>query len=319
MGQIVAVVVIWVLSVANYFGVVVGKNIQNVLTILKIGALAGLVIFGFSMAHTSQFEFTIIPEGMTILQIALGFGLALVAVSWAFDGWNNVTMVASEIRNPARNLPMSLILLTLIATVFYLLINFIYLDALPMDEITGVVSIAEKATSAIFGGSTAALISAIVVVSTLGSINGSIIVGPRVYYAMARDGYFFKGLSRVSPRFRTPGIAILFQAIWCSFLTISGTFDQLITFVMFIAIVFWIMAAAAVFTLRKKKPDLPRPYKTWGYPWIPAIFIVASSGILLATLIERPVESLAGIGLTALGVPVYMLWSRRKRQSLDLS
>jgi len=191
------------------------------------------------------------------------------------------------------------------------LVNYVYLYALPMQETIGVVRIAEKATGALFGSSSGALISALVLVSVFGSLNGSILVGPRVYYAMAKDGLFFRQVAHIHPRFRTPGISILIQAIWASMLTLLGTFEQIFTFTMFIAIAFWIAATASVFTLRKKRPDLPRPYKTWGYPIVPAIFIVASCGILLNTLMEKPVEAVAGLLLTALGIPAYLYWKRR--------
>ncbi len=138
-------------------------------------------------------------------------------------------------------------------------------------------------------------------------------VGPRVYYAMAKDGLFFRRVARVHPRFRTPGFSILIQAVWASLLTLLGTFEQIFTFAMFIAIAFWIAATAAVFTLRKKRPDLPRPYKTWGYPLVPALFIISSTGILINTLIEKPVEAMAGILLTALGIPAYFYWKRSLR------
>ena len=157
------------------------------------------------------------------------------------------------------------------------------------------------------------MISGLVIVSVFGALNGSILVGPRVYYAMAKDGLFFRKVAHVHPRFRTPGFSILIQAIWASLLTLLGTFEQLFTFTMFIGILFWIVATASVFTLRKKRPDLPRPYKTWGYPVVPAIFIIASTGILLNTLMEKPVEALAGLLLTALGIPAYYYWKRRSK------
>jgi APA family basic amino acid/polyamine antiporter len=243
----------------------------------------------------------------------MGFGVALVAVIWAFDGWNNVNFVAGEIRDPRRNLPLALILGTLLITVLYVLINIVYFYALPIGEMTGEVRIAEKATSALLGTSTGALVSAAVMVSVFGSLNGSILTGPRVYYAMARDGLFFRRVDRVHPRFRTPGFAIAIQAVWASLLTLIGTFEQIFTFAMFMAILFWIAAAAAVFTLRHKRPDLPRPYKVWGYPVVPVLFILASSGILLNTLIEKPVEALAGIALTLAGIPVYFFWKNKDR------
>lgn len=312
-GQLVGVAVILFLSLFNFIGVVFGKFIQNIFTVLKLGTLAAIIILGFSLGGGTPPALTLNPGGLSFGQLIIGFGVSLVAVIWAFDGWNNVNFVAGEIKKPQRNLPLALIIGTLGITLLYVLTNYIYLSALPMGEIKGVVRIAEKAITTLFGGSTGPLISAAIIVSIFGAINGSILTGPRVYYAMAKDGLFFRKASLVHPRFRTPGFAILIQAIWASILTLAGTFEQIFTFAMFMAIIFWIAATMSVFTLRKKFPDLPRPYKTWGYPVVPAIFIIASSGILLNTLIEKPVEALAGILFTALGIPVYYYWKRKSR------
>ncbi|UCE20982.1 MAG: amino acid permease [Candidatus Aminicenantes bacterium] len=314
-GQLVGVAVIILLSVFNFVGVGLGKFIQNTFTVLKIGIIVAIIGLGFIIGEGTAVNLSLKPESMSFGQIIIGFGVALVAVTWAFDGWNNVNFVAGEIKKPNRNLPLALIIGTLGITVLYLLTNYVYLYALPVSEVKGVVRIAEKATSALFGSSTGALISAAVIISTFGSLNGSILTGPRVYYAMAKDKLFFQRVSQVHPRFRTPGFAILIQAFWASLLTLVGTFEQIFTFAMFMAIVFWTAATASVFTLRKKRPDLARPYKTWGYPYIPAIFILASLGILLNTILEKPVEALAGIALTALGIPVYYHWKRKKQRS----
>lgn len=312
-GQLIGIAVILMLSLFHFIGVGLGKFIQNLFTVIKIGTIGAIVILGFAMGKGTSIRLSFAPSGMTPGRIAVGFGVALVAVAWAFDGWNNVNFVAGEIKNPQRNLPLALILGTLGITLMYMLVNYIYLYALPIPEMAGVVRIAEKATGTLFGSSTGGLISAAVVISTFGSLNGSIMVGPRVYFAMARDRLFFRSAGRVHSRFRTPGFAILFQAVWAAILTLMGTFEQIFTFTMFMAILFWIGAAAAVFTLRKKRPDLPRPYKTWGYPVVPTVFIIASAGILLNTLVAKPVESLSGIVLTALGIPAYFLWKRKAR------
>ena len=313
-GQIVGVGVIFLLSLFNFIGVGLGKFIQNVFTVIKIGILAAIIIFGLAVGKGTAPDLSLNPMGLDFSSLLIGFGVSLVAVAWAFDGWNNVNFVAGEIKNPKRNLPLALILGTLGTTFLYVLVNYVYLYAIPIQEAVGVVRIAEKATGALFGASTGALISALVIVSVFGSLNGSILVGPRVYYAMAKDGLFFRRVAHVHPRFRTPGFSILIQAIWSSLLTLLGTFEQIFTFAMFIAILFWIAATASVFTLRKKRPDLPRPYKTWGYPIVPAIFIIASSGILLNTLVEKPVEALAGLLLTALGIPAYFYWKWRGKR-----
>lgn len=313
-GQLIGVGAICFLSIFNFIGVGLGKWLQNILTVIKIGIIAFIIVIGFTLGRGSPPSLALNTTGLDFGSILVGFAVALVAVAWAFDGWNNVNFVAGEINNPGRNLPRALILGTLGITFLYLLINFIYLYALPVRELAGVVRVAEKATGALFGASTGAVISAAVLISVFGSLNGSILVGPRVYYAMAEDRLFFKSVARIHPRFRTPGFSILIQAIWASVLTLLGTFEQIFTFAMFIAIAFWIAAAAAVFTLRIKRPDLPRPYRTWGYPIVPMIFILASTGILLNTLIEKPVESIAGIGLTLMGIPAYLFWQRRKKQ-----
>ncbi len=314
-GQLVGAFAIIVLSYLNYIGVGFGKTIQNLLTVLKIGIILIIIVLGFSIGKGASIDFTLNPEGLSLSQLFIGFGVALIAVSWAFDGWNNINFVAGEIKKPQRNLPKALILGTLITTTLYVLINYIYLYALPINQMAGEVRIAEKATSALFGSGTAGLISAIVIISTFGSLNGSILTGPRVFYAMAKDGLFFKRVSKVHPRFHTPGFSILIQALWACALTLTGTFEQIFTFAMFVSVIFWIAAAAAVFTLRKKRPDLSRPYKTWGYPFIPALFIAASFGILINTLLEKPMEALAGLTLTALGLPAYFIWKRRSSQN----
>lgn len=317
MGQIVAVILILALSIFNYLGVGLGKTLQNVVTIIKIGTILVIILLGFTVGRGTPIDFALNRAGSGFGDLVTGFGVALIAVSWAFDGWNNITYVAGEIRDPHRNLPFALIAGTLLITILYMLVNLVYLLALPVEEMAGIVPVAERATSVLFGSATGGIVSAVVMISVLGALHGCIFVGPRVYYAMAQDGLFFRKVAGVHPRFLTPGTAIIFQCGWAMLLTVSGTFQQLFTFVMFITIAFWIAATASVFTLRRKYPDLPRPYRTWGYPVVPAVFIIASLGLLLNTLIEKPVESLAGVGLALAGIPVYYFW--RKRNALVLT
>lgn len=313
-GQLVAVAVIVLLSAFNYIGVGLGKSIQNVLTVFKIGTLLAFIVLGLFFGKKGAIEFGMMTTGFDWDQIMMGFGVALIAVFWAFDGWNNINYVAGEIKNPARNLPLALVLGTVIITLLYLATNWVYLWALPMKDMSGVVRIAEQATTAMFGTVAAGFLSAVVLISILGALNGAIFVGPRVYYAMARDGLFFKPVARVHPRFKTPGAALIAQAIWACILALTGSFEQLFTFAMFVGILFWLAAAAAVFTLRRKYPQLPRPYKTWGYPLVPAIFILALGGLLINTVIEKPVESLSGLAFLLVGIPVYMFWKRSSAQ-----
>lgn len=316
-GQIAALVLIILLSLVNWFGVSFGKLIQNVITVVKIGTILIFVGAGILIGKGTPVEMAVNPAGLSFGEIVVAFGVSLIAVSWAFDGWNNINYVAGEIKNPKRNLPFSLVAGTLIITVLYGLVNYVYLYALPIGEMAGNVRIAETASSALFGDTAAGLVSAAVLISVFGALNGSVIVGPRVFYAMANDGLFFRKVAEVHPKYRTPGFSIFVQAVWSCILTVTGSFEQIFTFVMFVTIFFWIAATASVFTLRKKRPDMPRPYKTWGYPFTPLLFIVVSVGILVNTLIERPVESLAGVFMVACGIPVFLMWFRKNNKKAN--
>jgi APA family basic amino acid/polyamine antiporter len=309
-GQLIAVVIIMILSAFNYIGANFGKSIQNVLTVIKIGTILAFVILGVTIGKKIPIDLSFNPSALDFGQLFFGFGIALVAVFWAFDGWNNINYVAGEIKNPKRNLTFALVFGTLLITVMYILANVVYFLALPVQKMSGVVRIAEQATFALHGTTAAGLISGLILVSVLGALNGAIFAGPRVYYAMARDRLFFKRVGKIHPRFQTPSFAILLQAVWAGLLALTGTFEQLFTFAMFVGILFWIAAAASVFTLRKKYPEMPRPYKTWGYPVVPMVFIVTLSSVLINALIKRPVESLTGLGITMIGIPIYYLWKK---------
>ncbi|MFC1728918.1 APC family permease [candidate division KSB1 bacterium] len=311
MGQITGIAVIVIISAANFYGVVYGKIIQNVTTVIKIATILIFIALGLTIGRGITIDYSLNPAGLSFGQMMVGFAVALVAVSWAYDSWNNISFIAGEIKNPQRIIPLSLFLGIAGIMLLYILVNFIYIYALPIDEMAGVVRIAEKSSNALFGATTAGLISAAVAISVLGALNGKVFVGPRIYYAMAKDRLFFAKVAEVHPRFHTPGFAIIVQAVWACILIMTGTFGQLLVFVMFVAILFWIAAALSVFALRKKYPALPRPYKIWGYPATPVLFIIVSAGILLNTVIEKPVESAAGIGLTLIGIPIYYYWKKK--------
>lgn len=315
-GQLVAVLLILVFSAVNYLGVGLGKRIQNWVTVVKIASIVILGAIGVVLAG-GPVEAVPVPAAAGTTGLLAGFGMALIMVSWGFDGWNNVTYFSGEIRDPERNLPRALIGGTILITVLYLLMNWFYLKAFTPAGMAGIVPIAERATAVVMGETAASIVTVVVLVSMLGALHGAIFAGARVYFAMARDRLFFGGIGEVHPRFGTPAKAILWQGVWAGVLTLSGTFEQLITFVMFITIGFWIAATASVFTLRRKYPDRPRPYRTLGYPVVPIVFIVASAGIMLNTIFERPVESLSGLGLALLGIPVYLYWKGREENDAD--
>jgi len=304
-GHLTAVIMILMLSLVNYRGVRISKYITNTSSLIKIGALLLFICFGLyaDTSYPDNFHINIVTINWP--QLLFSFGLALVAVSWSYAGWEEVSFVTGEVINPSRNLPRALIIGTISVTTLYLLINFIYLKALSIEEMSGIVRIGEAAAYFLWGPTGASLLSIAVIITILGALNSSILVGPRVFFAMAQDNLFFQKAATVHPKFKTPGHAVIFQAVWACILTLSGTFEDLITLVVFANLMLWIAGAAAVFTLRRKMPKLPRPYKVWGYPIVPLLFIIGSSFILVNMLFETPIQAITGLLLTSLGVPIY--------------
>ena len=307
-GQLLAMCVIGVLAAVNYFGVKVGGNVQIVVTIIKVSLIAAIVIIGLTIgkgdaAHFSQS--TPAPGGM------VGFFAALVAALWAYDGWNNVSMVSSEIRNPQRNLPLSLILGTMAVVGIYLVTNIAYLYVLSPAEVANSPRVAGEMMRRVLGDSGANAVGIAAMISILAALNGSILSGSRVPYAMARDRRFFSSVAHVHPLYRTPSVSILLLSAWSALLVLSGRYDQLYTYVIFASSILYAMATASVIVLRRKRPDLARPYRTIGYPVIPIVFVLAIACLVGSTLIKSPRESLMGLGLIALGLPFYFYWNRR--------
>ena len=311
-GQLVAVSLLVVLSVVNYLGVILGKWVQNIFTVLKIGSILLFALAGIFISTGNQINFSLNPTGMGFGSIITGIGIALVAVNWTVGGWEYVTFTAGEIKNPKRNLPLALFIGTLVILVLYLLINITYLKALPMNALAGEIKVGEATAKALYGQDIAGLFIIVVIISMFGALNGNILVGARVTYAMAKDNLFFPSAAKVHPKNHTPGNAIIIQGVWSSILALSGTFEELITLVVFVNFMMWITAASTVFVLRKKQPDLDRPYKVWGYPYIPAFFILLSTAIMINIFFTAPAQSFLGIGLTLIGVPAYLFWIKNK-------
>ena len=310
-GQLMALTIIFGLSLVNYLGVVLGKWVQNVLTILKIGSILVFALIGLLVTTNVSIDYTLNPTGLSFGQILMGMGVALIAVNWTVGGWDYVTLVSGEVKSPEKNLPRALIFGTLAIISLYILINLAYLKSMPISQIAGEVKIGEASARALFGNGIAGLFTVAVMLSMFGSLNGNILVGPRVTYAMAKDDLFFRQAADVHPKYRTPGNAIILQGIWAGILTLTGTFKELITLVVFVNFMLWIAASSTVFVLRKKQPDLHRPYKVWGYPWVPALFILFSLAVMVNTFFESPGQSLMGLGLTFLGLPAYYYWNKR--------
>ena len=309
-GQIFAISLILILSFINYLGILFGKWIQNVFTILKIGSILFFALAGLFISTGNHIDFSINPTSMSIGSILTGMGIALVAVTWTVGGWEYVTFAAGEIKNPKKNLPLALIIGTAVILVLYIMINIAYLKVLPMDSLIGELKVGEATAKSLYGPGIAGAFVVVVIISMFGSLNGNILVGPRISYAMAKDELFFSKAADVHPKFHTPGNAIMIQGLWASVLALSGTFEEIITLVVFVNFMMWIAASSTVFVLRKKQPELERPYKVWGYPYVPAFFIIFSSAILINTFFESPQQSLMGIGLTLLGIPAYLYWKK---------
>ncbi|HEY9422823.1 MAG TPA: amino acid permease [Thermoanaerobaculia bacterium] len=309
-GQVAAAVAILFLTAVNHLGLKEGAGLQNALTVLKIGSIVVLAILGLVVAAPVAPDFHG-PVGAIPGGLLAAFGVAMIAALWTYDGWYGLTCSAGEMRDPGRSLPRGLILGTAAVALLYLLLNLVYTRALTIPAMAESPRIAETAAAALFGSGAARIVSAVVLVSTFGCLSATILYSSRIYLPMAEDGLFFRSLARVHPRHRTPVACLWAQTAWALILTFSGTYSQLYTYVVFASVVFHAMTAAAVFVLRRRQPDTPRPYRTWGYPLVPALFILACLLLIGNTLKESPVESLLGLGLVALGLPAYAMFRRR--------
>ncbi len=313
--KLVAIGAIMFVTGVNYFGVQFGGFVQQIFTSLKVVAIAGIVIACFAFGtHTRQlltpFFSTASFHGTSFLS---AFGIALVAVLWAYDGWNSVTYLAGEVKDAQRNIPIALVAGTSAVIIIYILANLAYMYVLPVAHIAHSQLVASDAISQFFGSEGAAIIAVAVMVSAFGTVNATTMTTARVYFAMAKDRLFFKNISRVHPKYRTPHVSLIVQGIWASLLTLTGTYDQLFTYVIFASWLFYALGTFGIFVLRKKRPDAPRPYRTVGYPLVPVAFLVVAVWFVYNTIITDPRDSLIGLGLVVLGVPAYVYWKRRRR------
>ena len=309
-GQLLAMGLIVALSVVNYFGVKVSGRLQVVVTVCKVGLIFFVIAFGLFSGHGRPENFaTSIP----VAGGALGFFAALRAALWAYDGWNNVSMVAEEVKEPQRNLPMALIWGTLGVMGIYLLANAAYFFVLPARDVASSELVAADMMRRIGGQFGADAVSLAAMISIFAALNGSILSGSRVPFAMAEDRYFFPALARVHPVHHTPGISILVLGGWAAVIVLSGGYDQLFTCVIFASWILYGMTAASVLVLRRKKPGLERPYRTLGYPVVPVLFVLVAAALVFYTLLDSPRESLLGLGLIGVGLPLYFFWKRDSR------
>lgn len=319
-----------VLTFINYFGVRTGGTVQVIFTGTKVAALGALVVCAFALPGGKSVNLLPLFEGAgSSGALSAGIGAAMVAVLWSYDGWTNGATVSEEMQHPQRNVPRALLGGTLSIMLIYLAANTAYHYLLPMGLISRSEVVAADAAEIFYPGIGKGLLAAAVMVSTFGAANGLLLTGPRIFFAMARDGVFFRDLANLHPRFHTPDRAILFQGLWAAALVLipfrqwandwlgwnmaGELYEQLFTFVIFASWLFYGMAVFALFVLRRKRPDLERPYRAWGYPVVPALFVVTSVAFVIHTLVQNPAESLAGVGIILLGVPAYRFWRRGAR------
>jgi APA family basic amino acid/polyamine antiporter len=283
-----------------------------------IGRNAGAIQSNFSMMWADTTTGTRPTDflGMQLMlpAVLIAFGGAMVGSLFSSDAWNNVTFAAAEVRDPQRNLPIALALGTGLVTGLYLLANVAYLMVLRLSAIQNAPEdrVGTLAMREMLGDAGLYLMAAAILISTFGCINGLILAGARVYYAMARDGLFFEAAGRLSPTTHVPTWALMVQGIWTAFLTLTGSYGQLLDYVIFAALLFYVLTMVALFSLRRKRPDMERPYRAFGYPVIPGLYMLSALGIALLLLVAKPQYSFAGLFLVLLGVPVYYLWNRRR-------
>lgn len=309
-GQLAGGLALAFLTAVNYFGVKQGAVFQNVVTLLKVGSIVVLAVGGLVVpAHARPDLFAPLPSGG--LLAALGVGM--IAVFWSYDGWYGVTNVAGEMQDPGRNLPRSLLGGAVAVIVLYLVTNVVYMRGLTLPEMAETPRVGESAAATLFGPTGARLVSGAVVVSIFGCLSATILWAARIYLPMAEDGVFFRSLAHVHPRYRTPTNSIVAQGLWAIALTFSGTYNQLITYVIVAVFLFHAATAAAVIVLRRMRPQAERPYRVWGYPVVPLVVMLSALAFVANAFVEKPRESGIGFVLLALGVPAYLWWRRGER------
>ncbi|MCK3686331.1 amino acid permease [Maribellus sp. YY47] len=311
-SSLLAILLILGFSLIHSSGVVFGARVQNVLTVFKVVLLVGLIMAGFAFGegsfthfqtpHTLRFDF----EGWKAI------GLSLVFVMYAYSGWNSATYIGSEIRNPRKIIPLSLLISTLVVTVLYVLLNLFFVYAIPVQQMVGEPEIAGMAAGSAFGPIAEKVISLLIAFALFSSLSAFIILGPRVYYKMARDGYFFKSIAAIQPQRKVPVNAIYLQAAIAIVLVLSGTFEQILIYMGFALGIFPVIAVAGVFVLRKRKKSV---LPLWGYPWVHIVFVVSGVVMLVLAFFQQPVESTVAILTVLSGIPVFYWFKARKKKA----
>src|SRR5437868_271916 len=319
-AHLVALILIGVLTFVNVVGLRWGALLQNVSTWTKFVAMAAFVVLGFAIGKGSWAHFS--SQGSVGLTMGFGpsqwisaLGIGMIAVFWAYDGWVYITWVAGEVKDPRRNVPVAMVLGVLAVGAMYMAMNMTYLYAMPVQEIAKHETIAHAAAAQLFSPEAAIWLSATIAVSCFSAAATCTLSGARVYLAMAQDGVFFKRMAQIHPKWRTPAFSLIGQGIWACLLTVSGRYDQLYTYVIYGMVLSYTLTVVALFILRWKRPDIPRPYRCTGYPWLPAIYVLIGTAWTLNTIITRPKEAAAGTLIVLAGIPFFVFWRYMNRKA----
>jgi APA family basic amino acid/polyamine antiporter len=322
-SQLVAVAAIVLFTAVNCATVIVSGWIATALTVVKVALVLGVGFGAFLLADGSWANYSLANAGGACEEVptaarlgVAGFGAAMLGALWGYDGWNNLTLVAGEVKNPQRNIPLALVGGTMVIIVLYVFINLAYFYVLDPTTVAGISaksSVAREVVARFLGPFAITLMAAGLMASSVGSLHTSILTGARVPYAMARDGLFFQNLSRLSPKTRVPVGALAVQGVWACVLALSGSFDTLTNYVVFGSWIFYGLVTASVFLFRRRQPLAERPYRAWGYPVVPVLFLLVTAFLLVNTLLTTPQEAIVGLVLIALGLPLYYFFFRHRR------
>jgi basic amino acid/polyamine antiporter, APA family len=318
-AHLFGLLLIAILTYVNVVGLRWGTLLQNLSTWTKFAAMAAFVVLGFAIGKGdwSHFHAHGVGLGMGLhpAQLISAMGVALIAVFWAYDGWVYITWVAGEVKEPRRNVPLAMVLGVLAVGAIYVAMNMTYLYALPLGEIAQHETIAHAAAVALFSPHAAVWLSLMIAVSCFSAAATCTLSGARVYLAMAQDGVFFKRMAVIHPKWRTPAFSLIGQGVWAALLTVSGRYDQLYTYVIYGMVLSYTLTVIGMFILRWRRPEIPRPYRCAGYPWLPAIYVLVGAAWTLNTIITRPTEAFWGTAIVLIGVPGYLYWKRSNRKS----
>jgi len=313
--SLVAAAIIWFLTVVNFLGIRPGSIVQNVFTVLKILSLMVLVGWSLFFFKAPAIDWgPLFPSGLTPQSFSL-LGLALIPVLFSYGGWQNVNFVAGEVKNPERSLPRAIISGVSLVVIIYVLTNASYIKALSLEDISRSTKLASDAMAGMVGPLGTGFVSAAIIISTFGFTNVAIMTGPRVYFAMAKNGAFFHQAAKLHPRFKTPTYSILFQSLWATALLFSNTYGQLLQYVTFGDWIFFGLTALALLVLRKRRPDILRPYRTWGYPVVPLLFFVIAEAVVINVFVSSFLKSLVGSLIILGGLPLFVLSKKLKEKS----